>query len=201
MRELIWLSGLIVLLASCGESADKTSAVIDSPTTTTATTASAPTTTLAEAPPEAETGLGIDWEDLRDDWAALDPVTPGPATFETGDERDSVQFTFDDGTIVQGSADKETGLITDLIVISPVDPQEPFSDLSTILDHWVTLLTITEPDLTPTERVGILIELGLVGDNLSLIEMNGSATRGDQAYEVVFDVELASFVLAVGTAP
>ena len=143
----------------------------------------------------------IDWENLRELWVAADPMTPSNPTFENGDESDSVQFTFVDETIVQGSVDNQDGILTDLVVVSGVNPQDPFANMSGILEHWVALLTISEPQLEPTERVAILVALGVVGDNLSLIEMNGNVQCGPRTYEVVFDIQLAAFVLGVELTP
>ena len=143
----------------------------------------------------------IDWENLRELWVAGDPMTPSGPDFETGEEFDVVQFTFVDETIVQGTVNNPDGILSDVIVISEVNPQDPFSNMPSILEHWVALLTITEPLLEPRERVAILVALGVVGDNLSLVEMNGSVQCGPRTYEVVFDIELAAFVFGADLTP
>lgn len=143
----------------------------------------------------------IDWENLRELWAAADPMTPSGPAFETGEEFDFVQLTFVDETIVQGTVNNPDGILSDVIVISEVNPQDPFANMPSILEHWVALLTITEPLLEPRERVAILVALGVVGDNLSLVEMNGSAQCGPRTYEVVFDIELAAFVFGAYLTP
>ena len=128
-------------------------------------------------------------------------MTPSGPDFETGEEFDVVQFTFVDETIVQGTVNNPDGILSDVIVISEVNPQDPFSNMPSILEHWVALLTITEPLLEPRERVAILVALGVVGDNLSLVEMNGSVQCGPRTYEVVFDIELAAFVFGADLTP
>lgn len=122
-------------------------------------------------------------------------------TLDPGDTYDSGQFTFDDGTIVQASVDQNRGDVVELFVVSPVNPQSPMQDLPAILNHWVDLLSFTEPRLTPQERVEILTELGVIGENLTLLEMNGNVDCRQRSYEVVFDVDLAAFVFGVDLAP
>lgn len=165
---------------------------------TTETTA----TTALENPddvcrPNAGPNVRIRWDDLAAQWAALDGIATPVATFDVGDGQDSGQFTFDDGTIVQATVSQNQGEIVELFVISPVDPPNPMAGLPVILDHWVDMLTLTEPRLTPVERVGLLQELGVVGENLTLLDMNGIVECRQRTYEVAFDVDLAAFVFGV----
>ena len=102
---------------------------------------------------------------------------------------------------MQATVNQNKGEIVELFVISPVDPQDPMADLPAILGHWVDMLSLTEPRLTPQERVDILSELGVVGENLTLLEMNGTVDCRQRTYEVVFDVDLAAFVFGVDLAP
>ncbi|MDH3192898.1 MAG: hypothetical protein OEM40_01130 [Acidimicrobiia bacterium] len=134
-------------------------------------------------------------------WADLDGSAAPAATLDRGDGQDSGQFTFDDGTIVQATVNQNKGEVVELFVISPVNPQDPMADLPAILSHWVELLSLTEPRLTPQERVDLLSDLGVVGDNLTLLEMNGTVDCRQRTYEVVFDVDLAAFVFGVDLAP
>lgn len=201
-----------LLVASCGSSADSTTTLspasvstISGPATTTST-AESPTTTSLPNPddvcrPNAGPNVRLLWASLPELWAELDGIATPAATLDTGDGQDSGQFTFDDGTIVQATVNQNKGEVVELFVISPVDPQDPMADLPAILGHWVDMLSFTEPRLTPQERVDILSELGVVGENLTLLEMNGTVDCRQRTYEVVFDVELAAFVFGVDLTP
>lgn len=167
--------------------------------------ASTTLTTLAASSnacrPNAGPNVRISWEVLPERWAEVDKATPVNPTYEAGTGQDSGQFTLADGTIVQATLSQDQGEVTKLFVISQVDPQNPTAELPTILNHWVAMLSLTEPLLTPQERVDILSALGVVGNNLTLLEMNGVVDCGQRAYEVAFDIELAAFVFGVDLAP
>ncbi len=213
-RHAAILIPVVLLVASCGSSADTTttlspasvSTINGAETTTTPSTAESPTTTSLPNPddvctPNAGPNVRLPWAGLPELWAGLDGIATPAATLDTGDGQDSGQFTFDDGTIVQATISQNQGEVVELFVISPVDPQDPMAELPAILGHWVDLLSFTEPLLTPQERVDILSELGVVGENLTLLEMNGTVDCRQRTYEVVFDVELAAFVFGVDLSP
>ncbi len=213
-RHAAILIPVVLLVASCGSSADSTTTLspasvstISGPATTTApSTAGSPTTTSAANPddvcrPNAGPNVRLSWATLPDLWADLDSIATPVATLDTGDGQDSGQFTFDDGTIVQATVNQNKGEVVELFVISPVDPQAPMQDLPAILSHWADMLSFTEPQLSPQERVDILSELGVVGENLTLLGMNGTVDCRQRTYEVVFDVDLAAFVFGVDLAP
>ncbi len=151
--------------------------------------------------PHAGPNVRISWENLPERWAEADEATPLNATYEPGTGQDSGQFTLDDGTIVQATLSQDQGEVSKLFVLSEVDPQNPTANLPSILNHWVAMLSLTEPLLTPQERVDILSALGVVGNNLTLLEMNGVVDCGQRVYEVAFDIDLAAFVFGVDLAP
>ena len=211
-RHAAILIPVALLVASCGSSADSTTTLspasvstISGPATTTSTAESPATTSLPNPDdvcrPNAGPNVRLPWASLPELWAELDDIATPGATLDTGDGQDSGQFTFDDGTIVQATVNQNKGEVVELFVISPVDPQNPMADLPAILGHWVDMLSLTEPRLTPQERVDILSELGVVGENLTLLEMNGTVDCRQRTYEVVFDVELAAFVFGVDLSP
>ena len=203
---------VVVVVASCGSSTE--SATVTSPTTESTVSAAAPTTASVEAPtttstpnpddvcpPKAGPNVRLSWATLPHLWADIDGSATPAATLDSGDGQDSGQFTFDDDTIVQATVNQNTGEVVEVFVISPVNPQNPMADLPAILSHWVDLLSLTEPLLTPQERVEILSHLGVVGDDLTLLEMNGIVDCRQRTYEIVFDVELAAFVFGVDLTP
>lgn len=202
-----------VLAASCSSGSETTEplSTVASIETVPSTVAQPPTpettTTTALTNPDdvcranAGPNVRIRWDELAAQWAALDGIATPEATLDAGNGQDSGQFSFDDGTIVQATVSQNKGEIVELFVISPVDPPNPMAGLPTILDHWVGMLTLTEPRLTPSERVGLLQELGVVGQNLTLLDMNGTVECRQRTYEVAFDVDLAAFVFGVDLAP
>ncbi len=213
-RHAAILIPFVLLVASCSSSADPTTTLSPAPistisgpaSTTTASTTDGSTTSFAPNPddvcgPNAGPNVRLPWASLPELWAELDGIATPATSLDTGDDQDSGQFTFDDGTIVQATVNQDQGEVVELFVISPVNPQDPMADLPAILGHWVDMLSFTEPRLTPQERVDILSELGVVGENLTLLEMNGTVDCRQRTYEVVFDVELAAFVFGVDLSP
>lgn len=211
-RSVAAMIPVAILIASCGSSAE--SATTTSPMAESTVSAAVPTTATGEAltttstpnpddvcRPNAGPNVRLPWATLAQLWADLDGSATPAATLDSGDGQDSGQFTFDDGTIVQATVNQNKGEVVELFVISPVNPQDPMADLPAILSHWVDLLSLTEPRLTPQERVDLLSDLGVVGDNLTLLEMNGTVDCRQRTYEVVFDVDLAAFVFGVDLAP
>ncbi|MDH5420962.1 MAG: hypothetical protein OEY55_04065 [Acidimicrobiia bacterium] len=211
LRSVAAIIPVAILVASCGSSAE--SSTTTSPREESTVSAAVPTTAIVEAPststpnpddvcrPNAGPNVRLPWATLPQMWADLDGSAAPAATLDRGDGQDSGQFTFDDGTIVQATVNQNKGEVVELFVISPVNPQDPMADLPAILSHWVELLSLTEPRLTPQERVDLLSDLGVVGDNLTLLEMNGTVDCRQRTYEVVFDVDLAAFVFGVDLAP
>lgn len=213
-RPVLAFAIAVLLATSCSPS-DGWAPTAGAPTSSLATpattraqpgaVASIPLTTVAASDdacrPNAGPNVRITWETLPERWAEVDDTTPSNPSYEAGTGQDSGQFTFDDGTIVQATLSQNQGEVTKLFVISPVDPQNPTADLPTMLNHWVAMLSLTEPRLTPQERVDILSALGVVGNNLTLLEMNGVVDCGQRAYEVAFDIELAAFIFGVDLAP
>lgn len=206
--------GAVLLTSSCSTS-DGSVPTSNAPTSNLATPSTTstlpggstptPATTLAASDnacrPNAGPNVQISWENLLERWTQVDGAAPLNATYDTGTGQDSGQFTLDDGTIVQATLSQDQGEVTKLFVISSVDPQNPTAGLPTILNHWVAMLSLTEPLLTPQERVDILSALGVVGTNLTLLEMNGVVDCGQRAYEVAFDIDLAAFIFGVDLAP
>lgn len=158
----------------------------------------APASSLSSAfcPNNSGQPTRIDATDLRAEWATIEPNTPAEFTLESGAERDSVQFAFDDGTIVQGSAHPNNGQVFQIFVISQVDPQQPTADLASYLGHWRALLAVTEPDLTTDDHIGILSELNALGEGLDLTTMGGAISCQSRSYELAFDIELAAFIMS-----
>ena len=101
---------------------------------------------------------------------------------ETGSLQDVFQYSFTDRLAIMGSVNKADGTVRDVMIIGQGDETSK-SALNIVMSMGI-LIAAVNPELSANERGNILKDLGLLGDNIDLKNLDKSTIRNGRKYHV-----------------
>ena len=117
------------------------------------------------------------------------------ATLKTGEDKDFFSYRFSDNVSLMGAADKDSGIMKELVVM--LIPQAQ-NETEKALLAYITLMLMLNPELTVEQRGELIKELKLTGEDVTdlLNQNDGMAVRGKVKYRTTFvkDMGVLQFI-------
>ena len=131
--------------------------------------------------------LGMTPEQFKDEFnraaQELDfPYTIKKITVQDGSAQNIFQYMFTDRLGLTGSVNKKDGTVRDVLLLGQGDGSLQ-SGVDIILAMGV-LIESTNPELSPADRGKILKNIGILGDNVDVSNMEGSTIRNGIKYSI-----------------
>lgn len=116
------------------------------------------------------------------------PYRINKITVKNGSVQDVFQYMFTDHLGLTASVNKKDGTVRDVLILGQGDGSLK-SGVDIILAMGV-LIETTNPDLSPTERGNILNDLGVMGDNVDVNNLDGKTIRNGIKYTITSSPQL-----------
>lgn len=157
------------------------------------------TTTDVKVADEVPGSLGMTPEKFRQEFnrAAKElefPYSINKINIQNGSAQDVFQYMFTDHLGLTASVNKKDGTVRDMLVMGQGDGSLQ-SGVDIILAMGV-LIETTNPNLSPTERGNILKDLGIIGDNVDVSDLDGKTIRNGIKYTVTSSPQLGIMLSA-----
>jgi hypothetical protein len=116
-------------------------------------------------------------------------------TIQDGPVQDTFNYAFNDQIAIVGSVHKKDGNVRDLMLICQSDGTP--SSAADIFVAMGLLIMATTPDLNQDERTEVMKELGLLGDDIDLSNLDKKTIRNNIEYHVTFSPQ-TGFIFSAG---
>lgn len=107
---------------------------------------------------------------------------------ESGAVQDTFQYMLTSHLGIVGAVNKEDGNINSITIIGQGDGTVQ-SGLNIMVSMGILIATVN-PELSPDERGNILKELGIIGDNVDILNLNKDTIRNGKKYFITSSKEL-----------
>jgi hypothetical protein len=116
-------------------------------------------------------------------------------TIQDGPVQDTFNYAFNDQIAIVGSVHKKDGNVRDLMLICQSDGTP--SSAADIFVAMGLLIMATNPDLNQDERTEVMKELGLLGDDIDLSNLDKKTIRNNIEYHITFSPQ-TGFIFSAG---
>lgn len=134
--------------------------------------------------------IGLKPDEFKDRWNSITASRKIPnykiskINVEDGQIQNTFQYHFNDIHGLLGTVNKADGSIRDVIIFAGGKGLADTDVATKVILSWGILIQTTNQDLSPSELVNILTDLGAMEDNVNLTEINTSTVRGNIKYHL-----------------